>query len=290
VNDSNHAGFSAEPGAMLRAARESKALDLAKVASLLMVPANVVEAMEANRFEVFDAPVYAKGFLRKYAAILELDPVAVLAAYGAHSGGPAEPTHGPVTPAAPKIRLRVPLRTRLPSLKSVVIAALILALLAGGYWYSGYRTASVRLAAPPVAAKTDADVPAVSAANQSGSAAQSPMAESIPVQSGAPSDQSIPLPAMRVVPPPTGATDEVTIRGVKDAYVQVNGKDGTHLFGDHVRAGEIRTVHGLGPWGIYLSDVEAVELRLGVHIVDVPVSRRNGVEARFSLNANGVIQ
>ena len=60
--------FQDQPGQTLRATREALGWEVAKVASDLLVPVSVVEAMESNRFESFDAPVYAKGFLRKYAA------------------------------------------------------------------------------------------------------------------------------------------------------------------------------------------------------------------------------
>jgi len=83
--------------------------------------------------------------------------------------------------------------------------------------------------------------------------------------------------------------DELSIRGVKDAWVEVRGVDGTRLFYDHVRGGEMRTVHGAGPWRMYLSDADGVEVSLGAHIVDVPASRRSGAEARFGLKSDGTI-
>ena len=283
--------YTDEPGQMLRSARIEKGLDVAKLAAELRVTPAVLEAMEINRFESFDAPVYAKGFLRKYAAMLGLDPVVVIAAYEARSGGPAEPTHVPVTPAAPRIRLQLPWRRRLPSGRSFAMVGAVLAALALAYWYTGYRAASLRaVSAATVAAPSPHDetrsLP-VEATSQP--AVSTALPASIPVSESDPADTGAPLSVTRTASLPEGREDEITIRGVKDAWVEVRGPDGSRLFYDHVRAGEMRAVRSAGPWRIYLSDADAVEVSLGAHIVDVPASKRAGSEARFGLRANGSV-
>jgi len=282
--------FQDQPGQTLRATREALGWEVAKVASDLLVPVSVVEAMESNRFESFDAPVYAKGFLRKYAALLGLDALAIVAAYDARAAGrPAEPTHVPVTPAAPKIHFRTARRIRRPSLRSIAMLVVVAAVLAAGYWYSGYRSAAVRGAHP-------AAVPSVKQSALPADAQRAPLAaqsaDSIPI--------AIPVDANADVAGNAGnrivgagahavATDAVTIRGIRESWVEVRGADGSRLFYERVRAGEMYTAHGLGPWRIYLSDAAGVELSLGAHIVDVPQSRQSGGEARFGLRPDGTI-
>ena len=112
---------------------------------------------------------------------------------------------------------------------------------------------------------------------------------SIPVSESDTADTGAPLSVTRTASLPEGREDEITIRGVKDAWVEVRGPDGSRLFYDHVRAGEMRAVRSAGPWRIYLSDADAVEVSLGAHIVDVPASNRAGSEARFGLRANGSV-
>ena len=87
-------------GPALRAARERRGLSIAAVTEALHVEARVIEAMETGRFTVFDAPVYARGFIRKYGAFLVLPVDDLIAAYDSLSGGPATPTLIPVTAAA----------------------------------------------------------------------------------------------------------------------------------------------------------------------------------------------
>jgi cytoskeleton protein RodZ len=280
VTDASLETGNALPGQLLREARATLGLDTAKAAADLRVTPELIEAMESNRFEAFDAPVYAKGFLRQYAALLALDPAAVVAAYESQTvGRPSEPTLVPVTPAAPLVRFRTARRIRWPSLRSVAWTLALVVLLAAGYWYSGYRSASLRTS-PPVAA-----VPVVKS--------EAPAAPAVSVET-APMPDSIPLPGEANGPTTAPArlpivADAVTIRGIREAWVEIRDADGNRIFYDHVRAGEMHTARGVGPWRIYLSDVDGVEVSLGAHIVDVPATRRTGIEARFGLKADGTI-
>ena len=41
----------------------------------------MIEALEANRFDDLGAPVFARGHLRKYARLVDLEPTTILEAY-----------------------------------------------------------------------------------------------------------------------------------------------------------------------------------------------------------------
>jgi transcriptional regulator with XRE-family HTH domain len=60
------------PGARLQAARVERGLEVAVAAQALHVAPRIIEAIESDRYEVFDAPVYARGFLRAYARLLNV--------------------------------------------------------------------------------------------------------------------------------------------------------------------------------------------------------------------------
>src|SRR5512136_38189 len=116
------------PGARLRTAREQRGLALGAVAESLHVAPRIVTAREADDFGAFDAPVYAKGFLRKYAAVLSVPADEVVAAYDALAAGPSQPTLIPaMNVAAPKAAL-----STLSPGPALIVAAL--ALVAGAYW------------------------------------------------------------------------------------------------------------------------------------------------------------
>jgi cytoskeleton protein RodZ len=70
--------FSPGPGERLRAARLSMGYDLAKIASELHLTANVVEALEADRFQDVGARVFVRGYLRNYARVVGMPVESVL--------------------------------------------------------------------------------------------------------------------------------------------------------------------------------------------------------------------
>jgi cytoskeleton protein RodZ len=67
-------GPEAGPGAWLAAAREQAGLSLMQAAEQLHLDVAAVKALEAGRFEVLGAAVYARGHLRRYAEVVGLPP------------------------------------------------------------------------------------------------------------------------------------------------------------------------------------------------------------------------
>ncbi len=69
------------PGGMLRTARESLEVTLREVADALNLPNQVIEAMETDDYANLPSAVFARGYLRSYARLLDLDEDAVVAHY-----------------------------------------------------------------------------------------------------------------------------------------------------------------------------------------------------------------
>jgi cytoskeleton protein RodZ len=304
------------PGGMLRRAREARGLSVATVTEALLVDARVVDALESDRFGVFDAPVYARGFLRKYAVYLDVPAADVLAAYDALAGGPPVPTLIPVANAAPPPRdLR---RVRLPA---AVLAVVLLG--AGSYWLwlgHGGRVAPAPAApapapappaaadvAPPPAAAAPADAapPLPQATVPSDDAVNAPLPETAvaaptgsAIAVGAPAPTAAPAPAAATpvaeerAPPParTAAGAALVINGIRDCWVEVRAPSGVRLLYDLVRAGDHRSVAGPGPWRVFLGNTDGVQLQVGEHLVTVPAAQRSGEKARFALDADGVVK
>ena len=61
-------------GAALRESREEQGRELADAAAATSMRVTQLEAIEADRWEIFGGDVYAKGFLRSYAVWLGVDP------------------------------------------------------------------------------------------------------------------------------------------------------------------------------------------------------------------------
>jgi cytoskeleton protein RodZ len=150
------AGAAADTGTQLRAAREQRGLSIAKVAETLRVAPNLVGAIEDNRYDAFDAPVYVRGLLRSYGNLVGLSPAALIESYEQQSAGPVAPSLIPPTTAERPRRDFGPLR-----LVALLIAGVLL--VAGSYWWWLTRSPSSD-AARPVAAAPSAPATAPSEA------------------------------------------------------------------------------------------------------------------------------
>lgn len=97
-----------ELGKRLKESREAKGLEIAQAAEVLKVRRVVLEALEDCRFDELPEPALARGYLKRYAQLLGLDPAPLLALYpiGApDSGGPTasqtvSSTKAPASPSA----------------------------------------------------------------------------------------------------------------------------------------------------------------------------------------------
>jgi len=77
-NDQGLILFMATVAQQLREAREGKNLTVYQVAEFTKVRTDHIRALEEGNFEVFSAPVYIKGFVRTYAALLKMDVPAIM--------------------------------------------------------------------------------------------------------------------------------------------------------------------------------------------------------------------
>lgn len=74
------------PGTLLREAREDRGLTLDDVAAMTRVPRGMLEHLEEDRFEEYEAEVFVRGHLRNYAREMRLDVDEVVQAYERETG------------------------------------------------------------------------------------------------------------------------------------------------------------------------------------------------------------
>ncbi|MEM1433443.1 MAG: RodZ domain-containing protein [Pseudomonadota bacterium] len=93
------------PGALLRAAREKLSIEVREISDALNLPISAIEAIERNDFDVFQAPVFARGHVRSYARLVELNVDEVLAAFPGAVGptGEISQVGAAVTGSAPAV-------------------------------------------------------------------------------------------------------------------------------------------------------------------------------------------
>ncbi len=71
-------------GRQLKAAREAKQMTISEVAFHLKTKTSVVEALEKEEFHQLAAPIYVRGFLRKYAELVGLSPNELVDIFNRH--------------------------------------------------------------------------------------------------------------------------------------------------------------------------------------------------------------
>jgi cytoskeleton protein RodZ len=274
------AGESAGPGARLRAAREGRGIAVAQIAETLHVEQRIVLAMESDDFSAFDAPVYARGYLRKYASLLDLPPEEILSAFGQVAAGPVPPALVATVAAAPSRNRTL----RRGAIAVGVIAALVLA--AGALWLLERRAHARRAPNPPPAAAS----PLAEAPPASRDAAQADLAAAADPP---PNSTELPIAAEAEQPLAGGAagTDvadgmlEVSFAG--DCWLEVYGSDGRRLYYDLGHAGESHRVLGPAPWRVFVGNVDHVQLSVNGQRIPVAAQRRAGPTARFLVAADG---
>jgi cytoskeleton protein RodZ len=94
----------ASPGLLLRDAREARGLSIEEVADRLRLNVALVLAMEEDRLGLLGAPVFARGHLKNYAALVGASEREVMDAFDA--GEVPEPTFLPALDRTPVTRSR----------------------------------------------------------------------------------------------------------------------------------------------------------------------------------------
>jgi len=114
------------PGQVLRAERESLGVTTRDVAETLNLSITMVEAIEADDYERMPAAVFARGYIRAYARLLDLDPEPIVARYPEVAAARDAQQHGESAAVGERLR-------RHPQLvvAGLVLLALLLMVLVG---------------------------------------------------------------------------------------------------------------------------------------------------------------
>lgn len=274
------------PGAMLEHERTRQGLSIQQAAEGLHLDAWIIEAIETNRFLALGAPVYAKGYLRKYAVLLGLAPDVIVARYDALTDTPIEPTPVPVMTTAPPPRPKWP-----KYLGWSLLAALVLAI---GFVAFEFLWPASEVTAPPTTTST-VTAPAPTPSSEPTSvpvvAAPAPVAEersrpAAPVE-------STPVETRRATPAATTSTSgesvRLTLAFSDPSWAEVYDATGKRLFYDIGQAGRARTVEGAAPLNVVIGVAAAVNVQVNDREIVVP-RRANRDSTRFVVNADGSVR
>lgn len=282
------------PGPILRAARERKGLSLQDAADSLNLMRGIIEAIEADRYDLLPPRTFVKGYLRSYAKLVEVKEYDVLAAFEQQ-----HPEPGPES-----IQLALPQSRTQPRghwLKWLVLL-LVLSLLG----YAAYQAYVHRGEPDDIAAATVSDdevaLPQESTVNETPPLESETVAEvqapAAPANSGQPAEQRLPEEPPRVVeqavvapaapiPAPSPAPAEVraqapvaegmlVIEVAGESWVEITDAAGASVHSALVQGPRTLNLSGKPPFRLIIGNAETVVVRYdGEPVPLAPYTRRH---------------
>lgn len=256
MNDTpeNSSATGTTPGEKLKQAREQAGLSVERVAKDLYLDTQVINAIEVNRFKDLGAPVYAKGYLRKYARLVGLTEEDILQRYQQMGGAPTAPDPIPAAMGS------VPeTRQPLPRWIGWVVVALIV--LAGVVTLLNLRSKSSDGVAQGELISQPLTAPG----------ADSPLA-------AAPSSDAM-----------AGAL-AVRFNFSGDSWVEVHDANNQQVLYEMGTANTSRDIQAVPPLRVVLGAATAVSLQVNSRDVSVPAKDIDAGIAHFVVKADGSLE
>jgi cytoskeleton protein RodZ len=295
---------SATTGPRLKAERERRGLSLQKAADELHLDGWVIDALEADDYERIGPSVYAKGHLKRYAALLGLPTAEIMAGYESRAQAPKAPAS---QPANVRLRTDAPAMSKLPW-PSIVGAIAAVLLVVGVLWWKPWH----QRGAGPVAGEPLAANPSAASADSAAESAVAVVtsADASPTMSPA-AAPSPPMPSSAPLTPPGGAASARTARATPssepdatagvgrarlrlsfsaDSWVDVHDAAGRRVFAGNGRANSVKTIAGIAPMRVYLGFASGVQLEINNRAIAIGPQFMAGDVARFEAGADGVLR
>jgi cytoskeleton protein RodZ len=283
------------PGIKLKAERERRGLSAQKAADEMHLDRWVIDALEADDYTRIGPTVYAKGHLKKYAALLGLPAAEILAGYESRPAGPVK-----VMSAGPSMLLTTrDERSAFGSWSPAQIAGCLLAalLLAGVLWWRPWhQRGNAPVSTPPVAAAATAA--ASDAQGESGTVSAAPASPAaLNDVSSAPAATAVADNAASATPPEAGAAPppgtgraRLRLSFSADSWVDVHDAAGKRTFAGNGLANSVKNIAGAAPLRVYLGFGSGVQLEINDRAVAIGPQFFAGDVARFEAGADGVLR
>jgi cytoskeleton protein RodZ len=286
-------------GLKLKAERERRGVSAQKMADDMHLDGWVIEALEAGDYQRIGPAVYAKGHLKKYAALLGVSAVDSPTAPDAKQPAVGAPV--------PIIRLdQAASAGRRPG-RVLAGAAVAAALVGGVIWLRPWHAASGPKAPaathPNPAAASEAalskEVMSPVSAAEGDTALPSASAESAAANAAMGAVQTVALSTPSPKPrPEAGAADltpgvgraRLRLSFSADSRVDIYDFSGKHIFTGNGRANSVTTIAGIAPFRVYLGFASGVQLEVNDRAVAIGPQFVTGDVARFEAGADGVLR
>jgi len=305
--DEFDASRSSSPGARLRCERELRGLTGQQAAEQMNLDVAVIEALEADDFAALGAPVFAKGHLRKYAALLGLAESDLLSGYEKARAKPDSPT------LVPRARLEMQPERAKPrwpwavgSLLVFLLAAAVVAWLSDGAPGLDRVRATLGLGDAVETGTAATDAAEVSLSSEPTGTVVTTVRGSEETASGSsvggadstasPGAAQLPAGGATTAQPQSGYASApvpgqvaLQMRFAVDSWVEVYDASGKAVLYDLGRAGSERVVSGRPPMNVTLGNAPAVTLRVNGKPTAIPKPTA-GTVSRFNVAADGSLK
>jgi cytoskeleton protein RodZ len=276
------------PGSKLKAERERRGLSAQKAADEMHLDRWVIDALEVDDYQRIGPTVYAKGHLKKYAALLGLPATEILAGFDSR-----EPSRVGSPAAGPSMLLRTrddaPSSHRLSLIQigAGVAAALLLGLLWWRPWHARVKPPS---APPPAAVVHAAPADKTVDSNLVASAAAAPVAAEAPPPTAAADQGAAVATDTPAAPVPGAGRARLRLSFSADSWVDIHDASGKRTFAGNGLANSVKTISGAAPLRVYLGVGSGVQLEINDRAVAIGPQFFAGDVARFEAGADGVLR
>jgi len=266
----------------LAAARLARGLSPAQAAEQMRLTSEMVLAMEEGRFEVLGPPVFARGHLRKYAALVGVPVDQVLAAYDGSASRVAESSLIP--PASAHTPVRHGHGGRLPTQALLVAVLVVVALAMGGWWIWQSRRAPAEVAGQDGGSSMATPLPA------DGSLVPQAVPEAMPApgEDAAAPDETVPG-AGDEQPIGPATSGSLTIEFTGPCWLEVYDATGQRLAFELAGIGDVRSFDGPAPWRLVIGNTAAARVSIAGDPVPIPASLRVRDAALVLVSAAGEV-
>lgn len=266
------------PGPTLKAARQAMNVEPREVADALNLPLNIVEAIEENNFAQLPNAVFARGYVRSYAKLLELDPDPIVQQFPMPEQSVTEPTMSIERPSAfvlisATIKRLVREQQQLVIIACAVIGGLLLVLLL--VWLLGDSEAEAAVS-PIAPAAIDGVAPTLGARSGLVPGVATPIVSAAPtaiVSSNAGSAVADGLVSQRL----DAGEGTLLFEFTDECWLEVRAADGQVLYSDLGKPSRALKFTGSGPFSILLGYAPAAKLQLNGEAVALAPHTRNNV-------------
>lgn len=287
------AGFTSL-GRCLQQARSQAGFTVQQIANEMHLEVKQIELIEQDRFRELGVPVFVKGYLRRYARLVNVDEAMMQGLYDSLRDPPVS-----VDPI-PTSMNSIPVSRRLLPAWSIWAAAGMFALVSIGTVFNKLtaltevqETANVTsadLTASPLQQQSDGRRPKFTAVQSTSDAATSKsvlLAAVTPVataNAGEVSDDS-----SDVSPAPAPGHVALTLKFSGDSWTEVYDANKRAIMYEMGHDATTRQISGLAPLSVVLGSVPQVALQINGRNAVIPANRVSASVARFAVDSDGTI-